>query len=269
MSKLTTLMGTACVLAMAALSGGPAAAAPIGPITAYAQTGYDRTTVQHGQSINEWFLGGAVGGSTPWQGVDVQVDGEYAHDWANHASAENWFTGGDLFFSGMDSRTGLDGHWEHYHANGSNFDGYSFGGFMEWYIANFTVAGKAGFVWTTPSAGGNGNYVGVSGIGYFMPDLAVSAKFNWLDITGASCSGLCRVDIRDDTFGIGAEFLFDESMPITIGGSFAYDSFGGKGVGHGYHTETWLIRLRYYTGMGTLMDHHRNGNLNDNVAGPF
>lgn len=265
MSKLTKWMGTACVLAMGALTTvGPAAADPIAGPAFTAHTGYARA--DDGGSANLWFLGGSIGGPLGFEGLGVQGDIQMAEVWGDGFSAINWTGGGDVFWGGMEGRFGLDAHGAHFHANGANTNDSNVGAFGEYYFGNFTVGAKGG--WSFPT-GGRGNYLGADLTGYVMPNLAISGSFGWFDTVMSDLTiSPARFDSRDDIFSISAEyFLGDDFMfPISVWGGFSYDSFhvssGVTGVsGFSDHDTVWTIGLRYYTGGGSLMDRHRQGLL--------
>ncbi|MGH7488840.1 MAG: hypothetical protein ACREMY_25045, partial [bacterium] len=76
-------------------------------------------------------------------------------------------------------------------------------------------------------------------------------------------------------FGIEAEFLVSETFPVSIYGGYMYtDASISENVNNPYltgddwTTNTFYIGLRLYMGgAGTLMEHHRNGNLHKFLRG--
>jgi hypothetical protein len=265
MSKLTRWMGTACVLAMGALTTvGPAAADPITAPAFTVSTGYAR--LDDGQTANEWFLGGAIGGPLGFEGLSLQADLQMGEVWGDGFSAIDWTGGGDAFWGGADGRFGVDAHGAHFHANGANTNDSNVGFFGEYYINNFTVGAKGG--WSFPT-GGHGNYLGADVTGYFIPDLAISGSFGWYDaVLSDRTFSPVRFDSRDNILSITAEYFLADTIgfPLSVWGGFSVDWFhvssGVEGVeGFSDHDTIWTIGLKWYTGGGSLMDHHRQGLL--------
>jgi hypothetical protein len=128
-------------------------------------------------------------------------------------------------------------------------------------------AGGNGTLW----GGGRGGYVGGAISGYLMPDLALTAMVTTDDMTtGRGCAVCGRGDISSTPYGAEVEFLFAELYGVSGFASFTASRL--EFVDHepgGFRTQnnTWMVGLRWYPGVGTLIDHHRNGTLNPWLGG--
>jgi hypothetical protein len=265
MSKSTRILGTASILALA-LAAGPAAAAPLTDWALSLNTSFSLDDPSSGGATwKGWLLGGsATGPINGLDGINVQLDGNYSHNWASHESAESWNIGGSIFWAGMENRVGANVNYNTVTHAGTLTN---FGVFGEQYFGNFTGMAKGGWLSTSGTLiGGHGNYLGAALSGYFVPDLAVTGSIDWADVvTGLANVSFSREDINITQWGIGAEWLFSEDYGVSIYGGYAYDqvhAFGFKD-----HDNVWHVGFRWYMGGGSLMDHHRNGNLNPWLPG--
>jgi hypothetical protein len=266
MSKRTTILGTACVLGMA-LAAGSAAAAPLTGWDATVNTSFSANDTNNsgGPTWKGWLLGGSVAGPiNGLSGFNIQLDGNYTHNWATHASFEQWNLGGSPFWAGMDNRFGVNVNYDTVTHTGTLTN---YGVFGEQYFGNVTGMVKGGFLTTSGSQiGGHGNYAGGALSYYFIPDLAITGSVDWADVvTGRANQFLNRGDVNITAWGIGAEWLFTEDYNVSIYGGYTYDQvhdFGFKD-----HANVWHVGFRWYTGSGSLVDHHRNGTLNPWLPG--
>jgi hypothetical protein len=266
MSKRTTILGTACVLGMA-LAAGAAVAAPLTEWGATVNTTGALTDSGTKGSPTEkgWLLGGDVAGPiNGLSGMNVQVDGNYMHNWSHHESAEQWNLGGSLFWAGMDNRVGVNVIYDTVTHAGTLTNA---GVFAEQYFGNFTGMLKGGWLNSSGSdIGGHGTYLGGALSGYFIPDLAVTGSLDWGDVvTGLANATLSRGDVNVTAWSVGAEWLFSEEYGVSLYGGYTYDQndvFKFK-----THANVWHVGLRWYTGGGSLEDHQRNGTLNPWLPG--
>ncbi|HXJ01045.1 MAG TPA: hypothetical protein VNH44_07465 [Micropepsaceae bacterium] len=266
MSKRTTILGTACVLGMA-LAAGQATAATLTDWALTANTSFsiNDNNTSGGATWKGWLLGGSAAGPiNGLGGMNVQIDGNYTHNWATHESFEQWNLGISPFWAGMDNRVGVNVNYDTVTHAGSVTN---FGVFGEQYFGNVTGMVKGGYLNSTGSEiGGHGNYLGAALAGYFVPDLAVTGSFDWADLTsGRANVNFNRGDVNLNVWGIMAEWLFSEDYGVSVFGGYAYDqihAFGDK-----THDNVWHVGFRWYMGGGSLVDHHRNGNLNPWLPG--
>ena len=285
MSKSTKLLGTVSVLAT--LAAGPAAADTLMGFAGMADASYTHVSLSSdsgygSDSSNSFGLGAAI--AFPVEEIanlNWQLDGNYVSTSYDPGSSITWNLGGSLFLAYANSRFGINVNYNTLTDYGSLTNG---GAFAEWYFGNVTAQAKGGWLWGggTPS-GGRGNYLGAGIAGYFMPNLAISASVSWADLVtsatqfwpcyGSTCG---RRDLNHTDFGIEGEFLVSETLPVSIYLGYMYtDASISENVANPYltsddwNTNTFYIGLRYYMGgQGTLIEHHRNGNLHKFLRGP-
>jgi len=286
MVKKSALLGTA--LAIAALAAGPAVADTLEGFSGFAEATYSHSTFSNTGSLDSNTASFGAGMALPVADIpnlNWQIDGSYGHQWSEDYthfspnfctppattgtacakdfsdSAEVWNFGFNPFLAYGGSRWGASLNYTSVTHFGHLTSG---GGFMEWYLTEaWTLAAKGGYISTggTPF-GGHGHYIGAQAVFYLFPDLAVSGGVDWTDVvTNGSQVGClhCQLDEGGVTFALEGEWLPWEE--------YAFSVFGG--YSHDQHTEfktdfdenIFHIGLRYYTGMGSLVDHHRNGNL--------
>ena len=272
MSKRTTILGTACVFGMA-LAAGPAAAATLTGFAGVVTTSYSQNDPGSGSdTAHSWLLGGSIAGPLSDLGnLNFQADASYTHNWSKHtdseddhfsSSAEAWNLGGSAFWANMDGRVGVNVNYLTVTHTGTFTN---FGPFAEWYFGNVTGMAKGGWLSTSGSAiGGHGNYLGAAVAGYFIPDLAITGGIEWANlVSGLGCQVCGRSGANATAWGITAEFLFSEEYGVSAFGGYTYTQVNGSSS----NDNAFRVGLRWYTGMGSLMDRHRNGNLNPWLPG--
>src|SRR5262249_7853758 len=107
MLKSTKFLGTAGVLAAAALVTSPAAAGSLTDMAATLQTEYSAfdNNDSGSDTISNWLLGGSVAAPlSDIAGLNIQAGASYRHSWADHFSQETWNFGVDPFWAGADGR---------------------------------------------------------------------------------------------------------------------------------------------------------------------
>ena len=288
MSRNTKLLGTVSVLAT--LAAGPAAADQLQGFAGFVDAQYSHTSLD----LDEDFFGNTdddgwnsitvgLGIAFPVDEVDAlawQLDGNYSSQSADEQSRIVWNLGGSMFLSYPGSRTGININYETMTDFGSLTNA---GLFTEWYLGNFTIAGKGGWLWGggTPN-GGRGNYLGANIAGYFVPNFAVGGSVTWSDLisgstgVGGGYGGPCygptcgRRDFTETNFTIDAEFLVSEAFPVSVFGGYTFTDYGASENSNNpsiseemdNNSNTFFIGVRYYLGgMGTLINMHRNGNV--------
>jgi len=269
MTKLTKILGTASVLAIAAFATGPVSAATLTDFSGALTTsfGWTDTDIDNVDTGKDWLIGGSVAGPlSDLPNLNFQLDASYDHNWADDFSAEVWNLGGSAFWAGNDGRIGINFNYETTTHFGHTTNGGVFG---EWYFGNLTGMAKGGWISTGGSSfGGHGNYMGAAVSGYFIPDLAITGGVDWAqDVTGFGCQTCGRTGINSTALEIAAEFLFSEEYGVS---GFAGYTRATLGFGDGeddFDDNAFRIGLRWYTGGGSLIDRHRNGNLNPWLPG--
>jgi hypothetical protein len=265
MSKLTKILGTACVLGMA-VAAVPAAAATLTGFSGVVVTSYGQNDADGSdENIKNWLLGGSVAGPlSDLPNLNFQLDAAYDHNWADDFSAEVWDLGGSAFWANNDGRIGINVNYRTATHLG-HITNYGLIG--EWYFGNITGLAKGG--WTSSGGaaiGGHGNYLGAAISGYFIPDLALTGGVEWAqNITGQGCQVCGRTGVNSTELEIAAEFLFSEDYGVSVFGSYTHGTNSVEG--DDFDDNAFRIGLRWYTGGGSLMDRHRNGNLNPWLPG--
>jgi hypothetical protein len=285
---MTTLLGTASVLATLAASP---AAAQIQGFAGFADVAYSHQSIDldddfFGNTDDPGLDGVRIGAGIAFPvdeipGIAWQLDASYLSQSGDGSSQIVWNLGGSAWWGGAQSRFGININYETVTDFGSETNG---GVFVEWYLANFTVAGKGGWLFGggTPN-GGRGNYLGGQVGGYFVPNLWVGGSVTWSDMVSGStgfgggivtppCFGpTCgRRDFGETNFTIDAEFLVSQAFPLSVFGGYTFSDVSVSENannpnlidGPDNNANTFFIGVRYYLGgMGSLMDMHRNGNL--------
>ena len=250
MLNRTTLLGAVCAAALTAIPLTSAMAeAPMG-FAGTLGASYGQTSCSGCGTTNDWNVGGSGAfGFTPMFGGEI--DAGYANSSGGGISADIWGVGGSLFWAPAFGRVGGSVAYATTNSGGSA-DIVTFGGFGEFYASNFFTIGLkgGGFSFSTTGFSDTGGYVGGAVIGYPLPNLAITGSIDYATISS--------VDLTN--FGIGAEFLVSEMVPISIGAGYqrTHVSFGGS-TGD---ADTWMVALKFYFGGGmSLVDRQRNGAL--------
>lgn len=256
--KLLIVAGFA---ALGAMTAAPAmAAAPVGFAGTFSGD-YAHTSISNGGgSGNSWGFTGA--GAFGFGNMDLggQIDfGYHSLDQSGTSSNINiWNVGGSLFWAPMMGRFGGNFNYNSASFSGADFHFYNYGAIGEYYLSDqVTVALRAGG-WSLDVSPGsfsdNGGYVGGALSGYLMPDLMVQGSIDYL-----GGLGFFGTDANITSLGVLAEYLFSESTPISVYGSYTYTDISCSGCGH---ASTWGLGFKFYTTEGPLVQSHRNGTLN-------
>ena len=267
MQKRTTMMGTACVLAAAALTAGPAAADTLTGFAGVLTTSFESSdsSVSGTDTIKSWLLGGSVAAPlSDIAGLNFQVDGSYTHNWATHFSEEDWNFGGSAFWASMESRIGANVSYSNFNGLGHLTNGGAFG---EYYWGAITAMAKGGWLSSGgASFGGHGNYLGGAVEGD-IPCRISPSPAAWIGRISSAAGGsrIGRGDLRSTTAEVILEFLFFEDLGVSGYAGYRYTS--DRIAPLDFHSNAWLVGVRWYLGGGSLMDHHRNGNLNPWLPG--
>jgi hypothetical protein len=196
-------------------------------------------------------FGGAFGG---------EVDASYS------SLDDGWygFTG-NLFWAPAFGRLGANVSWQTTQISDTiDVNSLTYGAFGEFYLGQFfTLGAKVGglsvdFDDGTISDSQNGSYVGAAVTGYITPNLAIQGEAMFSGVNDFLGSG---EDLDNTIFGITAEYLVSQMVPISIYGGFNFGNID-FGAGGDLDTNKWVIGARFYFGPpGTLVDRHRNGTL--------
>ncbi len=260
MSLRSTILGTACVVAVAALSG-PAFADMGGGFSGTLQGQYSNINANIGGgsgNANSWGGAGSGAFDTGWGGLKLQVDGGYQGvSLSGSGAIDDWNVDGAAFWQGHQGRIGGTVGYNGISGSGLSGNATNYGGFAEWYAAPmFTVGVKGGGASLSGGFGGfsastTATYVGGEAVFYVMPNLALNANIDYLSISGGNLT----------SYGGTAEWLVSESTPISVYGGYTYSDLS-NGAGH---VSTWMVGLKFYcngNGAATLADRQRTGNAN-------
>jgi len=289
MVKQTIRLGTALVAA-AAFAAGPAAADTLQGFAGFAEATYTHSSFSTSGSLDTNTATFGAGMALPVADVpnlNWQVDASYGHHWtkdythfspnlchppaasgpscaASFAdSAEIWNFGISPFLAYGGSRWGANLAYETVTHFGHLTNG---GAFMEWYLTEeWTLAAKGGYLSSGGAPfGGHGHYLGAQAVFYPFPDLAVSGGVDWTDVvTNGSLAPFsclhCQLDVSQVTLAFEGEWLPWEEWAFAVFGGYSHDWHNE--FQQNFDEDIFHIGIRYYTGMGSLVDHHRNGNL--------
>jgi hypothetical protein len=303
MFKRKVLMGTACVAA-AALAAGPAAADTLTGFSGYAKAEYRHQTFNDNplsSSVDSNSKAGfGIGGALPVTGIpnlNVQVDASYATSWTNDYahrspnyctppassgpscsstfsdSAAIWNFGITPFLAYAGSRWGMNLNYETVTGKGHLTNG---GGFMEWYMSEtMTVAAKAGYLHSGGTKqGGHGHYLAAQGTFYTMPNVALSVSADWRQLlTGGAmaqgtiaCPRNCMLGMNGVFYSVEGEWLVNEEYGVSLTGSYTYAA--DEVFKQETNSSIFRFAVKYYTGSGSLLEHHRNGTLREFLRTP-
>jgi hypothetical protein len=257
MSLRSIILGTACVVALAAVSG-PAFADMGGGFSGTLQGQYSNISAgSGGGNANVWGGQGSGAFGTGWGGLKLQVDGGYQGiTLSGSGSVDDWNVDGAAFWqSGWGRLGGTVGYNGISGGGGSNINITNYGGFAEWYAAPmFTVGVKGGGASANDGGFGSGTatYVGGEAVFYAMPNLALNADIDYFSAGHGD---------NITNFGGTVEWLVSEHVPVSVYGGYAYSDISGSST----HLSTWTVGLKFYLngdGASTLVDRQRTGNAN-------
>jgi len=210
-----------------------------------------------GGSGDLWNINGSFTGmfGANWGG---EVTGGYHNISGGGADLDIWNVGGSLFWAHMSGRLAATVNYYSTSSSGLDLNVTNYGVGGEWYAGpNFTVAVKGG-----------GNTVDVSGFGgsandsggfaggmlqfYPMPNLSISGSVDYAEQFGGHATS--------ET--VKAEWMFSQSMPLSIYGGYEHADVGSSGFGA--DGNFFFVGLKFYMNGpngGTLVDRQRNGSL--------
>jgi hypothetical protein len=233
------------------------AEAPVG-FAGNAAVSYSNLSVDDfDDSADTWSVqgSGAFGFSEMFAG---QLDLNYNNLSVEDEDLDVWGIGGALFWNPIWGRLGASLHYNAASVDTGfgdlDIDLFQYGAFGEWFAGNFvTLGAKAGGVSYSfdDDDSESGWYVGGALTGYLMPNLALNGNVDFI--------GLSDVDLDMTNYGIGAEFLVSQTLPISVFGGYTRSNIDAGGFD--LDSDIWSIGVRIYTnGNGvTLVERHRNG----------
>jgi hypothetical protein len=257
MSRRAEYLKMACVAAISAISG-PALADTLEGFAGFVEGVYGHSTFSGTERPDGNSGSFGLGLALPVNAIpnlNWQIDASYAHVWDDDFSSDIWTGGGDVFWATQQGRAGIDFHYSGFRDG----DEKNAGVFGEYYINNFLTFGlKGGWAGESESiVDFNGYYVGGAAVIYPIQNVAITPGISRREVAAE----LFGTDFTVGTtkFFIDAELLVDQDTPISVFGGFAYDQH--EAFNSDFNESIWKIGLRWYTGQGSLAEHHRNGTL--------
>ena len=252
MNNTKLLVATTALIASVPFASAMAAA-PMG-FAGTLSGAYGSSSCDGCDSTDAWTIGGSGAFGL---GAGGQFGGQIDASYNSVSDVDVFGLGGSLFWAPAMGRAGGTIFWATADESGVNVDGFTYGVFGEYYVGNaITIAAKGGGLSLSADAYGfsdteTGGYIGGALTGYIIPNLAIQG-----DITFSSVS-----DLDTTNYGIGAEFLVSEMVPISIFGGYSRSNVEIFGIDA--DVDTWMIGLRFYAGAAgpTLVDKHRNGTV--------
>ena len=250
MLKRMSLLLASGALVLAALPlAGANAAAPMG--FAGTVSGEYGHLDADGATGDSWGINGeGAFGLSP--NVGAQINGGY-HNLSDESDvdADIFDIGGSLFWATQMFRAGGTVAYKSIDlGDGFDLNATAYGAFGEFYFSDFFTVAAHGGGWSGEFLGfdADGYYVGGRATGYIMPNLALSGTVDFFGDEGDAT-----------TWGIDAEWLFSETMPLSIYGGYRNTSADGGGG----DIDAFFIGVRFYAGGAPmpLVGHHRNGTL--------
>jgi hypothetical protein len=230
------LLASACALALAS--------------PAYAQNGISFDTLgTFGNVIGfpSWSLGAEVNVPLGADGFSIDASGGAT----GISNAHTYNVGGSLMWSGEDFRLAGSVNYNDLTGAKQSFSETQIGGAGQWFANRWLTATLGGGAFAGASSGG---YVNGDLKGYVCPDAALDGFVDYQSFTGGG-------HLTD--YGLHAEYLPFEHMPISIGATYDHIEAGtAKGKSGG--TDTWWIGLKLYLNdndASTLEDRQRTGTL--------
>jgi len=218
-------------------------------ITGTADVGFD-TGGALGASGNDWSGGLAALFSFDQPGVNLQIGGGEDHLSISGVSLDLLNAGGDLFWRDNKGTFGASFRYSTVSKSGVNLHYVTYGLFGEWYTARnlslrFNGGGLNGtFTGFGFSGNATGGYGSVGAEYYPIPDLGISASYQYVGISGA----------RVHTIGIQAEYLISHTYPLSLAIGYNHQGTNGGDI------NSFGVHLRYRFGTeGSLVSIDRNG----------
>ena len=254
MHNRATLLAGICGLVLSASALQPAmAAAPMGFAGTFG-AGYGSSSCDGCDSTDLWNINGS-GAFGFGPNVGGEIDASYNNVSGSGFDVNIWGVGGSIFWAPGMFRAGGTVQYAGFSESGFDFSTFSYGAFGEFFAGDFiTLAAKGGGLTVDVDTFGSesGGYVGAALIGYILPNLAITPSIDFASIS----------DVDVTNYGIGAEFLVSQTVPISIFAAYSHSNVSVSGFGD-VDGDTWMIGLKFYTnGNGvTLVERQRNGTL--------
>jgi hypothetical protein len=238
---LRSIFAGASALVLISLAG----AAQAQPMTTFGGFVWGQYGMGEDDNDNEadvWSGGGSLAvGVYPM--ISLQGDVGFATtDVGDDDSLDVWSFAGSAFWRGPMFAVGANIGNSSIEIDPLDFDVMNYGAFGEFYPTQIiTVYALGG--WLDGDFGFDGNYLGGGAIVYPIPNLALTGNINYVDN-----------DADDATsFGVSAEYMFSDTMPLSVYGGYNFADEGGIDV------LTIGIRFLFGGPIGPLVARDRTG----------
>jgi len=227
------------------------AAAPVG-FAGTISGSYGQESCDGCDNIDAWSINGqAAFGFAPNFGGEL--DAGYTGLSGSGFDVNVWGVGGSVFWAPGMGRAGATVQYSTFSESGFSPDFFAYGVFGEFFASPFfTLAARGGGLSISESGfDESGGYIGAALIGYPLPNLAITPSIDFTSIS----------DVDVTNYGIGAEFLISEMVPISVFAGCTHSTLSA--FGSDFDSDQWMIGFRFYTkGNGvTLVERHRQGTL--------
>ena len=248
--KKSLLLSTA-VLALGLASATAASAGVSGTLS----SSYASDTNSDGADL--WNINGSLTGMVSGNWGLEATGGYHSLSETGSDNLDIWNVGGSVFWAGMQGRLAATVNYYSTSTSGIDLDVTSYGAGGEWYAGpQFTIAVKGGGN-TISSYGSDasGGFVGGMLKWYVIPNLALSGSVDYNEYSG--------LHITSEAAQL--EWMFSNSLPLSIYGGYTHDDFGTGGLfGASSTSNTFNVGVKFYfnnpTG-GSLVDRQRSGSL--------
>jgi hypothetical protein len=231
------MFASACAAAL--LVSGAASAQVTGTLGG----GYSRITDNGGADI--YGVNGSLSTGIGNSGFSFEGTGSYYN--ANPGGLDLWTMGGNVYTNSFFGRMAFGAMH-----GGVNFGhATSYGVGADWFVSDdLTLSLKGGGNYA--SGGNTGGYVGLQGMYYLTPNLALSAS---ADYAGNNSNlGTSLGDLNTEK--LRAEWQFSDTLPFSVYGGYQHYEVGGADA------NAIFVGVKFYMdGASTLVGHHRTGSL--------
>ena len=246
-----TLLGGACAVALAVL--------PLESASADAPNGFAGTlSGAYGQSscggcgtIDNWGIGGQGAFGLGTSDLGAEFDAGYQSSSLSGFSTDAFGIGGSIFWAPAEGRVGGTVGYSTINTS-PDVNVWNYGAFGEYYVAPQITLGISGGGLHANCCGSSasGTYIGGGGIGYIIPDLALTGSISSVHVNSFGSA---------TSYGVQAEWLVSETFPISVFAGYSSTDLPFSAP----KLNTWQIGAKFYIGSpgATLADHHRNGTL--------
>lgn len=195
-------------------------------------------------TAHDYQVDGAVLYAFDYPGFAVQLGGTATLSRLADNSVAGWQLNADAFWRDAKGTVGLTVGGGSMAFFSDAMAARSYGAFGEWYALDALTVRIKGGAASTGDLGG-GAYAGAGVEYYLLPDLGLTVEGNYANLR----------DIRIKSGDIWAEYLLSQRIPVSIRLGYRYSEIASD------HAKTYMVRLAYRFGEGSLSTLDRTGAL--------